>query len=163
MIIDTFIMQECPYMSRKYIIHVWVLSYLCGHVLTCNRNFNDMLAFQHLMRASFHLNFRNFWVQRAFIYYHEMNLLRYVLGSSSRPKPSLSTYDGNLLAEGLIDWIGDLDRYFDYEEIEEDKKVKLVVTRLKGHAALWWDSVQAKRKNNNKSVIKSWDRMIANM
>ena len=28
----------------------------------------------------------------------EMKLLRYVLGSSSRPKPSLSTYDGNLSA-----------------------------------------------------------------
>ena len=32
----------------------------------------------------------------------EMKMLRFVLGSSSRPKPSLSTYDGNLLAEGLI-------------------------------------------------------------
>ena len=29
--------------------------------------------------------------------------------------------------------------------------------------ALWWDSVQAKRKNKNKSVIKTLDRMIANM
>ena len=75
----------------------------------------------------------------------EMKMLRSVLGSSSRPKPSLSTYDGNLSIEGLIDWIGELDRYFDYEEVEEDKKVKLVVTRLKGHATLWWDSVQAER------------------
>ena len=90
-------------------------------------------------------------------------MLRSVLGSSSRPKPSLSTYDGNLSAEGLIDWIGELDRYFDYEEVEEDKKVKLVVTRLKGHVALWWDSVQAERKKKNKVVIKSWDRMVAKM
>ena len=34
----------------------------------------------------------------------------------------------------MIEWIRDLYQYFDYEEIEEDKKVKLVVTRLKGHA-----------------------------
>ena len=93
----------------------------------------------------------------------EMKMLRSMLGSSSRPKPSLSTYDGNLSAEGLIDWIGKLDRYFDYEEIEEDKKVKLVVTRLKGHATLWWDNLQAKRKKKNKMVIKSWDRMVAKM
>ena len=46
----------------------------------------------------------------------EMKMLRSVLGSSSRPKPSLSTYDGNLSAKGLIDWIGELDKYFDYEE-----------------------------------------------
>ena len=90
-------------------------------------------------------------------------MLRSVLGSSSRPKPSLSTYDGNLSAEGLIDWIGELDKYFDYEEVEEDKKVKLVITHLKGHTALWWDSVQAKRKKKNKVVIKSWDRMVAKM
>ena len=63
----------------------------------------------------------------------------------------------------MIEWIRELYQYFDYEEIEEDKKVKLVVTRLKGHAALWWDSVQAERKKKNKSVIKSWDRMIAKM
>ena len=54
----------------------------------------------------------------------EMKMLRSVLGSSSRPKPSLSTYEGNLSAEGLIDWIGELDRYFDYEDVEEDKKVQ---------------------------------------
>ena len=65
--------------------------------------------------------------------------------------------------EGLIEGIGELDRYFYYEEIEEDKKVKLVVTRLKGHASLWSDSVQAKRKKKNKSVIKSWDRIISKM
>ena len=58
----------------------------------------------------------------------KMKMLRSVLGSNSRLKPSLSTYDGNLSAEGLIDWIGELDRYFDYEEVEGDKKVKLVVT-----------------------------------
>lgn len=52
---------------------------------------------------------------------------------------------------------------FDYEEVEEEKKVKLAVTHLKGHVALWWDSVQAERKKKNKVVIKSWDRMVAKM
>ena len=92
-----------------------------------------------------------------------MKFLRFVLGSRSRPKASLSTHDGNFSAEGLIDRIGELDQYFDNEEIEEDKKVKLVVTRLKGHATLWWDSVQAERKKKKKSAIKSWDSLIANM
>ena len=53
--------------------------------------------------------------------------------------------------------------YFDYEEVEEENKVKLVVTRLKGHATLWWDSVQTERKKKNKVDIKSWDRMVAKM
>ena len=37
------------------------------------------------------------------------------------------------------------------------------MTRLKGHAALWWDSVQAERNKKNKPVIKIWDKMIAKM
>jgi len=71
----------------------------------------------------------------------ELRLLRSILGSSSRPKPKLSTYDGSSTAENLIDWIGELDKYFEYEEIDEEKKVKFVVTRLKGHATLWCESV----------------------
>jgi hypothetical protein len=34
-----------------------------------------------------------------------------------------------------------MDKYFDYEDIEEEKMVKHAVTRLKGHAALWWDKL----------------------
>ena len=63
----------------------------------------------------------------------------------------------------MIDWIREVDRCFDYEDVEEEKKVKLVVTRLKGHATLWWDNVQAERKKKNKVVIKSWDRIVAKM
>jgi hypothetical protein len=62
-----------------------------------------------------------------------------------------------------LDWIRALDTYFDYEDIEEDKKVRHVVTRLKGHAALWWDELQADRRSKGKQKIKSWDRMIVKM
>jgi hypothetical protein len=53
--------------------------------------------------------------------------------------------------------------YFDYEDVEEEKKVKHVVTRLKGHATLWWDELQADRRCRGKQKIKSWDRMIVKM
>jgi hypothetical protein len=72
-------------------------------------------------------------------------------------------YEGNLDVEELLDWIRALDKYFDYEDVEEDKKVKHVVTRLKGHATLWWDELQADRRCKGKQKIKSWDRMVAKM
>ena len=53
----------------------------------------------------------------------------------------MSTYDGSLITEHPIDWISELDKYFEYDKIEEDKRVILVMTRLKGHASLWWDRV----------------------
>jgi hypothetical protein len=55
-------------------------------------------------------------------------------------------YEGNLDVEELLDWITTLDKYFDYEDVEEDKKVKHAITRLKWHATLWWDELQADRR-----------------
>ena len=76
------------------------------------------------------------------------------MGSSLRPNPELSIYDGSLKVENLIDWISEMGKYFEYEEIDENKRVKFAVTRLKGHAALWWDNVHAKRRKD-KPLIKS--------
>ena len=83
--------------------------------------------------------------------------------SSSKPKHELSTYDGNLSADVLLDWLSELNKYFAYEEIREDKRVKFAATKLKGHASLWWDSVHAKRKRLNKQPINKWARMEAKL
>jgi hypothetical protein len=90
-------------------------------------------------------------------------LIRAIARMGAREKMDLPVYEGNLDAEELLDWIRALDTYFDYEDVEEDKKVKHVVTRLKGHATLWWDELQADRCCKGKQKIKSWDRMIMKM
>jgi hypothetical protein len=56
-----------------------------------------------------------------------------------------------------------MDKYFDYEDVDEEKKVRHVVTRLKGHATLWWDELQADRRSKGKQKIKNWDRMVAKL
>ena len=56
-----------------------------------------------------------------------------------------------------------MDRHFDYEDVDEEKKVKQAVTRLKGHATLWWDELQAERRSKGKQRIKIWDRMVAKL
>jgi hypothetical protein len=87
-------------------------------------------------------------------------LIKSIARMGARVKMDIPVYEGNLDAEELLDWIRALDTYFDYEDVEEDKKVKHVVTILKGHAALWWDELQADRCCKGKKKIKSWDRMI---
>jgi hypothetical protein len=72
-------------------------------------------------------------------------------------------YEGDLDTEELLYWIRALGTYFDYEYVEEYKKVKDVVKRLKGHATLGWDELQANRCCKGKQKIKSWDRMIAKL
>ena len=75
----------------------------------------------------------------------------------------IQVYQGNLDVEEFLDWIRTLDKYFNYEDVKEDKKVKHGITRLKGHATLWWDELQADRRCKGKQEIKSWDRMVAKM
>jgi hypothetical protein len=64
-------------------------------------------------------------------------------------------YEGNLDVEELLDWIRALDKYFNYEDVEKDKKVKHAVTRIKGHETLWWDELQVDRCCKGKQKIKS--------
>ena len=77
-------------------------------------------------------------------------LIRAILRMSSKTKMDIPVYEGSLNTEELLDWIRALDTYFDYEDIEEDKKVRHVVTKLKGHAALWWDELQVDRRSKKK-------------
>jgi hypothetical protein len=63
-------------------------------------------------------------------------LIKAIAGMGARAKMDIPVYEGNLDAEEILDWIRALDTYFDYEDVEEDKKVKHAVTRLKGHASL---------------------------
>jgi hypothetical protein len=90
-------------------------------------------------------------------------LIRVVARMGAKAKMDIPVYEGNLDVEELLDWIRALDTYFDYEDVKEDKKVKHVVTRLKGHVAFWWDELQDDRRCKGKHKIKSWDRMIAKM
>ena len=59
-----------------------------------------------------------------------------------------------------MDWINAMNRYFDFEEIEDKKKVRYAATRMKGHAAIWWDGIQIHREIRGKSKINSWDKML---
>jgi hypothetical protein len=56
-----------------------------------------------------------------------------------------------------------MDKYFNYEDIDEEKRVRHVVTRLKEHTELWWDEMQAERRSKGKHNIKNWDRMVAKL
>jgi hypothetical protein len=91
------------------------------------------------------------------------HLFRVVAKIGARAKIDIPVYEGNVDVEYLLDWIRSLDKYFNYEDVEEDRKVKHVITRIKGHAALWWDELQADRRCKGIYKIKSWDRMVAKM
>jgi hypothetical protein len=65
--------------------------------------------------------------------------------------------------EELLNWVRAMDKYFDYEDVDEEKRVRHAVTIIKGHETLWWDELQDERKRKGKQKIKNWDRMVAKL
>jgi hypothetical protein len=90
-------------------------------------------------------------------------LIRVVSKIGARARIEVPTYEGNLEVKELLYWVHAMEKYFDYEDIEEDKMVMHAITRLKGHAALWWDELQAKHRRNGKQKIKNCDRMVSKL
>jgi hypothetical protein len=68
----------------------------------------------------------------------EEHLLRAVFRLGARAMIEVPMYEGNLDVEELLDWIRSMEKYFDYEYVDEEKRVRHSITGLKGHAALWW-------------------------
>ena len=69
---------------------------------------------------------------------------------------------GNLNPDELIDWINELEEYFEYEDIKDPDRVKYVKTKMKGHAKICWQEVQLERNRRGKEKNTKWDRMVTN-
>jgi hypothetical protein len=50
---------------------------------------------------------------------------------------NLPSFDGYLHNEDYLDWIMEVERFFEYMCILDEKKVKLVAYKLKGGASVW--------------------------
>ena len=74
-----------------------------------------------------------------------------------RPKFEVPTFLENLNPEELIDWINELEEYFEYEDIEDLDRVKFAKVKLKGHAKIWWQEVQLEQNQKGKKKITIWE------
>ena len=59
-----------------------------------------------------------------------------------------------------MDWINAFNKYFDFEEVEDKKKVRYAATKLKGLAAIWWDELHIHREGTGNPKLKYWDKML---
>lgn len=82
-----------------------------------------------------------------------------IRGNRDGIKNEVPEYAGGLKPEELIDWVNSMEKYFEWGNLAEAKKVKLACTKLKGHALIWWDHLQASRQRKEKEKIKTWAKM----
>ncbi|KAI6691341.1 hypothetical protein NL676_028169 [Syzygium grande] len=74
-------------------------------------------------------------------------------------KVDLPTFNGNLDIEDFLDWLWEVEKFFDAMDIDEDRQVKLVAYKLKGGASAWWEQTQLTRRRQGKTPIRSWGQM----
>ena len=79
---------------------------------------------------------------------------------NSKPTVEVVAYDGKLDTNVVLDWISNMEKFFEYENTPNNRMVNIMVTRLKGHASLWWENLQIDRQRRGKEKIKTWPKMV---
>lgn len=78
-------------------------------------------------------------------------------------KVDLPSFDGKLDIEGFLERIKNVECFFGYMSTPDNKKVKLVVLKLKGGASAWWKQLDTNRRRFGKLPIRTWEEMKKQM
>lgn len=71
----------------------------------------------------------------------------------------IPVFNGQMKIEEVLDWISEIDRFFDCMEVSESRQVKLVAMKLKGTTSVWWDQLVATQQRQRKRPIQSRRKM----
>ena len=59
-------------------------------------------------------------------------------------KVEAPTFDGRLDPIVFTDWVREMDHFFEWHQLSDDKKIRFVKMKLIGRAKLFWQSIEAK-------------------
>ena len=68
-------------------------------------------------------------------------------------KVDIPNFSGDLDIEGFLDWLTEVDRFFEYIELFENRKVKFIIYRLKWEALVWWDRLREMRMRKGRGLV----------
>ncbi|XP_026459445.1 uncharacterized protein LOC113360113 [Papaver somniferum] len=74
-------------------------------------------------------------------------------------KEDRPTFNGSFKIEELLDWLYEVEAFFEFMDIPDDSKVKLVAYKLKGGDVAWWEKICQDRLNYHKPPVCTWTRM----
>jgi len=68
-------------------------------------------------------------------------------------------FEGQLDPDLFLDWLQTVERVFEFKDIPDERKVKLVALKLRKYASIWWSNVVTKRVRKGKGKIRTWEKM----
>ena len=81
----------------------------------------------------------------------------------SNIKIELPKFYGSLNHEEFMDWLNQVEKIFDFHEVPDSKKVKLISIKLRGRTSAWWEQLQVQRVRIGKRKIQDWCKMKQKM
>uniref|UniRef100_A0A2N9IVE3 CCHC-type domain-containing protein n=1 Tax=Fagus sylvatica TaxID=28930 RepID=A0A2N9IVE3_FAGSY len=61
--------------------------------------------------------------------------------------------------DDFIDWLTTVERIFDFKDVPENRKVKVVAIKLRKHASIWWEHLKRQREREGRERITTWAKM----
>uniref|UniRef100_A0A2N9IIC5 Reverse transcriptase n=1 Tax=Fagus sylvatica TaxID=28930 RepID=A0A2N9IIC5_FAGSY len=82
---------------------------------------------------------------------------------NSRPgfdmKVDIPDFEGKMQPDDFIDWLTTVERIFDFKDVPENRKVKVVAIKLRKHASIWWEHLKRQREREGREHITTWAKM----
>ncbi|OMO69839.1 reverse transcriptase [Corchorus capsularis] len=69
-------------------------------------------------------------------------------------------FDGRGQPDDFLEWLHTVERIFQYQDVPENKQVKLVAIKFRKHASLWWENLRMQRERKGKEKVRTWDKMV---
>jgi hypothetical protein len=78
-------------------------------------------------------------------------------------KIDLLNFNGHLHVENFLDWILEVENFFDYTQTPKAQQVKLVAYKLRRGASAPWEQTQSNRRRQGKQPVRTWLKMKKSM
>ncbi|XP_026378317.1 uncharacterized protein LOC113272732 [Papaver somniferum] len=75
-------------------------------------------------------------------------------------KAHIPNFHGGLQIEELLDWFYEVESFFNFIDVPDSSKVKLVTYKLKGGDAAWWDKLCDDRRKLSQTSLTQGARLV---
>ncbi|VFQ89741.1 unnamed protein product [Cuscuta campestris] len=74
-------------------------------------------------------------------------------------KVDIPTFEGKNDPDEFLEWLETVERVFDFKDVSNEKKVKIVALKFRKYASTWWTNTCTKRRRNDKEPVSTWVKM----